>query len=146
MLAGADRFASSSAVLASGQTGVVTIGSTATVLEQGLLDAIAALAEELPDLRIIVEELSSAESLTAGYREGRVDFACGNAPADGPDMTSTRPPPQPSRSSCRHSPPMRCDRSAAALAPWHPRGSSPPAPICPSRSSAAAHLPDSTTP
>lgn len=89
VLTSADRFASASAVLASGQAGVVTIGSTATVLEQGLLDAIAGLAEELPDLRVIVEELSSAESFTA-LREGRVDFACGNAPADGPDVTSTR--------------------------------------------------------
>lgn len=89
VLTSADRFASASAVLASGQAGVVTIGSTATVLEQGLLDAIAGLAEELPDLRVIVEELSSAESFTA-LREGRVDFACGNAPADGPDVTSAR--------------------------------------------------------
>lgn len=89
VLAGADRFASASAVLASGQAGVVAIGSTATVLEQGLLEAIAGLAEEFPDLRIIVEELSSAESFTA-LRECRVDVACGNAPADGPDVTSTR--------------------------------------------------------
>lgn len=89
VLAGADRFASASAALASGQEGVVTVGSTATVLEQGLLGAIAGLAEDAPEIRVLVEELSSAES-SAALREGRVDLACGNAPADGPDVTSTR--------------------------------------------------------
>lgn len=89
VLAGADRFASASAVLASGQAGVVTIGSTASVLEHGLLDAVARLTEEAPDLRVLVEELSSAESVTA-LRSGGVDFACGNSSADGPDVTSTR--------------------------------------------------------
>src|SRR5690625_3299500 len=89
VLTGADRFASASAALASGQAGVVTIGSTAAVLEQGLLGAIARLAEDAPELRVIVEELSSAESSTA-LREGRIDLACGNAPADGPDVTATR--------------------------------------------------------
>lgn len=89
VLTGADRFASASAALASGQAGVVTIGSTAAVLEQGLLGAIARLAEDAPELRVIVEELSSAESSTA-LREGRIDLACGNAPADGTDVTATR--------------------------------------------------------
>ena len=89
VLAGADRFASVAGVLSSGQAGVVSIGSTASVLEDGLLEAVATLAEEAPDLRVLLEEMSSAES-TAALRTGGIDLACGNAAADGPDVSSTR--------------------------------------------------------
>lgn len=89
VLAGADRFASVAGVLSSGQAGVVSIGSTASVLEDGLLEAVATLAQEAPDLRVLLEEMSSAES-TAALRTGGIDLACGNAAADGPDVSSTR--------------------------------------------------------
>lgn len=89
VLAGADRFASASAALSTGQAGVVTVGATASVLEHGLLEAVARLAGEAPELRILVEEMSSAEAVAA-LRSGGVDLACGNAAADGPDVTSTR--------------------------------------------------------
>lgn len=89
VLAGAERFASASTALATGQSGVVSVGATASVLEHGLLDAVAQLAEEAPELRILVEEMSSAEAVAA-LRTGGVDLACGNAAADGPDVTSTR--------------------------------------------------------
>lgn len=89
VLAGADRFASVAGVLSSGQAGVVSIGSTASVLENGLLEAVATLAQEAPDLRVLLEEMSSAES-TAALRTGGIDLACGNAAADGPDVSSTR--------------------------------------------------------
>src|SRR5699024_2121148 len=66
-----------------------TVGATASVLEHGLLRAVAQLAGEAPALRLLVEEMSSAEAVAA-LRSGGVDLACGNAAADGPDVTSTR--------------------------------------------------------
>src|SRR5699024_1056907 len=73
VLAGAERFAASSAALATGQAGVVTVGATASVLEHGLLRAVAQLAGEAPALRLLVEEMSSAEAVAA-LRSGGVDL------------------------------------------------------------------------
>lgn len=89
VLAGAERFASASAALATGLSGVVTIGSTASVLEDGLLEAIAALRTDAPDLQVLIEEMSTAEAVAA-LRAGGVDLALGNAPGDRPELTSTR--------------------------------------------------------
>jgi DNA-binding transcriptional LysR family regulator len=89
VLAGAERFASASSALATGSAGVVTIGSTATVLEDGLLEAVAGLRTDAPDLQVLVEEMSTAEAVAA-LRTGRVDLALGNAAGDAPELTSTR--------------------------------------------------------
>lgn len=88
-LAGAERFVSASSALATGHAGVVTIGATATALEDGLLEAVAGLRADAPDLQVLVEEMSTAEAIAA-LRTGRVDLALGNAAGDAPELVSTR--------------------------------------------------------
>lgn len=88
-LAGAERFVSASSALATGRAGVVTIGTTATALEDGLLEAVAGLRADAPDLQVLVEEMASAEAVEA-LRTGAVDLALGNAAGDSAELVSTR--------------------------------------------------------